>query len=135
MSNLTIDNGGKILTETEGSITMPNIQNYRHPLPEEGSLSANEIALRDHIVSLHQSHEKYIGKMATLKSFPNYEVRITEVIATDYGIPRLHFDVININGEPVKYRALKSFISNVFLQEPPYGIPSYAFEGELNMLV
>jgi hypothetical protein len=113
---------------------MTDIQNYRHIMPEESKLSVDEIALRDHIVTLHQKHERHIGKMATIKSFPNYEVKITEVIETDYGIPRLHFDVVRIDGKPVKNSTLKSFMHNVLLQEPPYGLPSYAFEGELNIL-
>lgn len=98
---------------------------YRHPMPDVQQLSSAELALHDHIIALHHQHEKLIGKVATLKNRPEYEVRVTEVIKSDYGIARLHFDVIKVNGEPVKQESTWKW----FFNQMRY--PSCAFEGSL----
>ena len=59
---------------------MTNISTYRHPMPKESDMSSGELALCHQIIALHNSHEKHIGKIATLKKHPQYEVKITEVI-------------------------------------------------------
>tara|TARA_B100000809_G_C15067286_1_gene504634 strand:+ start:698 stop:1024 length:327 start_codon:yes stop_codon:yes gene_type:complete len=105
---------------------MPNISDYRHPMPKESDMSSGELALCYQIMSLHKEHEKHIGKIATLKKHPQYEVKITEVIKSDYGIPRLHFDIITNNGKPVNNNGFRGFVNQIVF-------PSSALEGEMNI--
>lgn len=95
-------------------------------MPDEADLSSGEAALAYHIVTLHKEHERHIGKTATLKKHPKYEVKITEVIKSDYGIPVIHFDVMSIDGKPVDNSGFKGFVNTI-------RYPSCAFEGEMNI--